>query len=580
MSKDTFLPDLIIVGGGLAGLTAGVRATQLGLRPLVLEQGDGEDYPCNSRQSGGILHIAFHDPYRPAQELIDVIDRVSSSQAKPELAQALARTGARLITWLQSQGGKFMRFNPQEGYRWCLSPPRALRAGSDWQKRGPDVMLRQLARTLTESGGKLQLRARAEALLMENGRCVGVRGACDGEPIEWRAKHCILADGGFQANRLLVEKYISPQFDAIFQRGPSTGHGDGLKMAQTAGAALTDCSRFYGHLLCADARHNDQVWPYPEIDAIATAGIIVDGSGRRCVDEGSSGVNLANKLAAHPDTSKLFAVFDATIWAGPGTTARIPANPLLEKAGGTILRANSVAELAEQMQVCAEALEQTLDDYNRAFDAGNLRQLAIPRSDKIKPYPVRDVPLMAIPICPGITYTMGGIDINEHAQVLDQNQQPIPGLYAAGATTGGLEGGSESAYIGGLIKAGSFGLLAAEQIATQEGKSFTIEAPRAAANGSTHASVQAASPDSSTQPVTAEAHGLARFPILNIVTRHTKAVGAMAAVAIGAIVTALGWPALSWYILPIALIIAVIVYIVVLGVGELVKLVTEFLMPE
>jgi fumarate reductase flavoprotein subunit len=579
MSKDTFLPDLIIVGGGLAGLTAGVRAVQLGLRPLVLEQGDGEDYPCNSRQSGGILHIAFHDPYRSMQELIDVIDRVSAGQAKPELSQALARTGARLIAWLQSQGGKFMRFNPQEGYRWCLSPPRALRAGADWQNRGPDVTLRQLARTLAESGGKLQLRARAEALLMENGRCVGVRGVRDGEPTEWRAKHCILADGGFQANRMLVEKYISPRFDALFQRGASTGHGDGLKMAQTAGAALTDCSRFYGHLLCADARHNDQVWPYPEIDAIATAGIVVDGSGRRCIDEGNTGVNLANKLAAHPDTGKLFAVFDATIWDGPGKTARIPANPLLEKAGGTILRANSVEELAEKMGIPANALEQTLDEYNRAFDAGSLRQLAVPRSDKVKPYPVRDLPLMAIPICPGITYTMGGIDINEHAQALDGNRQPIPGLYAAGATTGGLEGGSEAAYIGGLIKAGSFGLLAAEHIATLEGKTFTIEYPRATA-GSQDPSAQPATHGSGAEPAETASHGLARFPILNLVTRHTKAVGAAAAIVIGTIVTALGWPALSWYIVPIALVIAVMAFVVVLGVGELVKLVTEFLMPE
>lgn len=563
MNKDLFLPDLIIVGGGLAGLTAGVRAAQLGLRPLVLEQGDGEDYPCNSRQSGGILHIAFHDPYRPAQELVGVIDRLTGGEAKPELAQALAQTGARLITWLQGQGGKFMRFNPQEGYRWCLSPPRALRAGIDWEKRGPDLMLRQLARTLVETGGKLQLKTRVEGLLIENGCCVGVRGVCDGQPNEWRARHCVLADGGFQANRLLVEKYITPRFDALFQRGASSGRGDGLQMAQAAGAALTDCSRFYGHLLCSDAKHNDQIWPYPEVDAIATAGVVVDGSGRRCVDEGNTGVSLANELASQQGIDKLFVVFDVSIWNGPGTTARIPANPLLERAGGTILRADSVAELAQKMNVPAVALAQTLDEYNHALDTGTLQKLDVPRSEKTKPYAIRNLPLMAISICPGITYTMGGIDINEHAQVLDKSGQPISGLFAAGATTGGIEGGNGSTYIGGLIKAGCFGLLAAERIAELEGKSFSLESrePGNIQNDS-------------------KSRGLARFPILNMVVRHGKAIGLMAGAAIGAIVVVLGWSLLAWYVLPIALVLAVIAFVAVLGIAELVTLVTEFLMPE
>lgn len=584
MNKDLFLADLIIVGGGLAGLTAGVRAAQLGLRPLVLEQGDGEDYPCNSRQSGGILHIGFHDPCRPTQELVDIIARLTGGEAKPELARALAQTGARLIAWLQDQGGKFMRFNPQEGYRWCMSPPRALRAGVDWKKRGPDVMLRQLASTLVEMGGKLQLRARVEGLLIENGHCVGAHGMCEDQPYEWRARYCILADGGFQANRLLVEKYITPRFDALFQRGASTGRGDGLLMAQAAGAALTDCNRFYGHLLCSDAKNSDQVWPYPEVDAIATAGIVVDGSGRRCVDEGRTGVSLANELASQPCIERLFAVFDASIWNGPGTTARIPANPLLERAGGTILRADSVAELAQKLNVPAAALAQTLDDYNHAVEAGSLQNLDIPRSDKAQPYAIRTLPLMAIPICLGITYTMGGIEINEHAEVLDKGRQPIPGLFAAGATTGGLEGGKGSTYIGGLIKAGCFGLLAAERIACLEGKPFAVEHRGSVDTGNetndTNVAKHAGQASHTDTNRDDHVRGLARFPILNMVVRHGKAIGLMAGAATAAIAMALGWNSMSWYVAPIALLLAVIVFVVVLGVAELVTLVTEFLMPE
>jgi fumarate reductase flavoprotein subunit len=568
MSDET--PGLIIVGGGLAGLTAGVRAAELGLRPLVLEQGDGVDYPCNSRQSGGIFHIAFHDPYRPTHELLEVIQRVSGGEARPELAQALALTGARLVSWLQDKGARFMRFNPQEGYRWCMAPPRALRAGIDWKERGPDLFLRQLALHLAALGGRLQLKTRVQSLLLDDGRCVGVQGVCDGEPRQWRAPYCVLADGGFQTNRALIERHITPRFAALFQRGARTGQGDALQMAQAAGAALTDCSRFYGHLLCSDAWHNDQVWPYPEVDSIATAGIVVDDSGCRFVDEGRTGVSLANEIVSHAKSGKLFAVFDASIWNSLGTSARIPANPLLERAGGTIWRADSVAELARQMGVPAASLEQTLAGYNRALDAGTLAHLDIPRSQAVKPHPVRELPLMAIPICPGITYTMGGIAIDAHAQVLDEAGAPIPGLFAAGSATGGIEGGKGAAYIGGLIKAGSFGLLAAERIATLEGKSFAVERPRA--NGL---------PEQAQQAAAAEApRGLAKFPILHAVVHHGRAIALGAAAVVGALALLLGWDSLGWHAALLAFVLAAATLVVVLAVGELVTLVTEFLMPE
>src|SRR5690606_1479758 len=103
---------------------------------------DGEDYPCNSRQSGGIIHVAFHDPFRPVTDLLDIIERTTEGDARPDLARAAAVSGARLISWLQAKGARFMRFNPQEGYRWCMAPPRALRAGADWKGRGADVVLR------------------------------------------------------------------------------------------------------------------------------------------------------------------------------------------------------------------------------------------------------------------------------------------------------------------------------------------------------------------------------------------------------------------------------------------------------
>ncbi len=558
--------DLIVVGGGLAGLSAAVRAGELGLSVLVLEQGDGEAYPCNSRQSGGIVHIAFHDPFRPTHELVEVIDRVTQKEARPALALALAQTGHRLIDWLQAKGARFMRFNPQEGYRWCMAPPRALKAGSDWEQRGPDMVLRQLVTHLETAGGQLQRATTVTGLVMEAGRCTGVTAEYQGRSLTYLSRFVLLADGGFQANRELYQSHIGGSFDAVFQRGPSTGRGAGLVMAQQAGAAVTGTERFYGHLLCADARHNDQVWPYPELDAIATAGLVVNQSGMRVADEGRGGVYLANMLAQQPEGSRFFAIFDAKIWEGPGTSARIPANPLLEKAGGTIHRASSLEELARQIGVPAGALEHSVASYHSALDQDELAHLPVARSTKIPPMPIRSGPFMAIAVLPGITYTMGGIVIDEHGQVLDGKGAVIPGLLAAGATTGGLEGGSQAAYLGGLIKAGSFGLIAAERVAA-------LLKP---------ASDQTAPPASATLPPAPmpALHGLARFPVLKATVTHGKPVAFALGALIAGLVLWLGWPAFGLFSLVIATGAAALATIAVLSYVELVRLITELLMPD
>ena len=569
----------MVVGAGLAGLTAGVRAAELGLRPIVLEKGDGTDYPCNSRMSGGILHIGFHDPFRPPGELRALIERLTDGEANPGLACALSVTGARLIDWLQARGARFMRFNPQEAYRWCMSPPRALRAGNDWKDRGPDQLLRKLAQDLVSLGGTLQLRAQASGLLLDKGVCVGVAGEVDGKPHQWRAAHVILADGGFQSNRALVEQHIGADFDSVFQRGARTGTGSGLQMAVAAGAGLAGTERFYGHVLCADSRHNDNVWPYPEIDAIATAGIVVNQEGNRVADEGVNGVFLANALATLPGKHAFHAVFDHAIWEGPGTSARIPANPLLEKAGGTVLRANSIEALAAMMGVDPGALQHTIHAYDAAIREDTLERLPVKRSQKIKPHRIAQAPFMAIPVCPGITYTMGGIAINEHAEVLTQDGVPIAGLLAAGATTGGLEGGSNVAYIGGLMKAGSFGLIAAERVAALQGKA--VQAPVAS---STKPAPMTAPPAAAAAPqlraAQAPAHGIARFPVLQATLRFGKPVALLLAAVVFCLTAWLAAPALGGIAFVLALVLGCVTAGVALGYVELIRLITEFLMPE
>jgi len=460
--------DAAIVGGGLAGMVAAARACELGRSVVVLEAGPEGPYPCNVRYSGGVLHVAFCDIKSPPDVLLRAIAERTAGQADPAQAEAVARNAGRLVDWMRMQGVAFT--HAAVGWQsHILAPSRAIAAGQDWRDRGPDVMLRTMADRIRERGGRILTGTRARSLIMREGRCAGVVASAPGGPLTIEAGAVILADGGFQANRELVGRHIAARPERLKQRGGGTGMGDGLRMAEEAGAEITRLDCFYGHLLCRDAMHNDNVWPYPELDALALAGLLVDASGERFFDEGLGGVALANALARHADPLSGWAVFDHAIWEGPGRSARIPANPTLETAGGTILRAASIAEIAGLAGISPVGLSQTVAAHNGALRSNDWSGLAPPRTiERHRPMPIATPPYMAIPVCAGITYTMGGIRVDGSSRVLRPDGRGIPGLYAAGSTTGGLEGGETAGYIGGLAKAGVQGLLAAEHIAAMQ----------------------------------------------------------------------------------------------------------------
>ncbi len=464
MTQDTI--DLVCIGGGLAGLVGGLRAAERGLRVTVLEKGTDPRYPCNARWSGGIIHIAYTDPKDAPATLRAAIQRNTDGATEPELAAVLVEHVSPTIDWLRGHGARFIRAGLATWQNWMLAPPRPLVGGIDWRGRGPDVLLRQLTDRLAEAGGRLRLGARAVALRMEGRTCTGV-ALENGETIAARA--VLIADGGFQSNLEMLRAHITPYPDKIKQRGAATGAGDGLRMAIAAGAAVTDLDRFYGHLLSRDAMFgNDKVWPYPELDGVATAGIVVDGTARRFTDEGLGGIAIANALARSENPLGATIICDAKTWDGPGRSARIPANPQVERGGGTIHRAATLAELAGKAGLDAAALADTVGGWNAACARADYASLSPPRTaTRYPPFAITHAPFIAIPACAGITYTMGGIAIDGHARVKHRDGGIIAGLYAAGSTTGGIEGGKLAGYIGGLSKAATFGFRAAEHAATQ-----------------------------------------------------------------------------------------------------------------
>ncbi len=458
--------DLISVGGGYAGLAAASRAAQLGLKAAVLERGSDALYACNSRFAGGVMHVSYHDPKSPSDVLTAAINEICAGNADAELVNAIATNAGRAVEWLRDEGAKFARVGNVSWRQWILSPPRPAVTQMDWKGRGADVALRTLEKNLGERGGVLHRNTQVIDLILENGCCMGVRAKQGDADVTFRARAVVLADGGFQGNADMAGQHLTPAPQRVKQRGAGTGLGDGIRMAQAAGADLSTLDAFYGHVLSRDAMHNERVWPYPQLDELAAAGLLVNQSGQRIGDEGMGGVYLANMIARQPDPLATTVIFDDTIWQGPGRAAAIPPNSTLLGAGGTLHKADTIAALAVKLDMDASSLEATVQNYNAALTADTLNTLQPPRSARRrKPFAIAQPPFYGAPACCGLTYTMGGVRISGHAEVLRADRSAIPGLYAAGATSGGLEGGPAVGYVGGLIKALTFGLLAAEHTA-------------------------------------------------------------------------------------------------------------------
>ena len=130
------------------------------------------------------------------------------------------------------------------------------------------------------------------------------------------------------------------------------------------------------------------------------------------------------------------------------------------------------ARRAGERHLPADTLKRTISEYNDAIAGKRLQSGYTPprQTARFDACPIAKAPFHALPMCAGITYTMGGISVNAHAQALRADGGIIEGLYALGAAAGGLEGGPEVGYVGGLAKGGVTALVSAEHIAASSGQ--------------------------------------------------------------------------------------------------------------
>ncbi len=444
--------DAVIVGAGFAGLSAANVAAAHGCKVAVLEA-QTRPWLNNSRVATGVLHFAFAHPKSDPAALAARLAAVTEGAARPDLVEHAGRQAGVTVDWLGAQGADLLDTDYGKGPLPVLQPQRSFRQGLDWQSRGCALLLDRLIERFEASGGVILDGTEARDLIRTAEGVRGVIARRGEDDIRFEADSVVIADGGFQANRRLVQRFIAPAVDKIKLRATPSGHGRGIELAEMVGAklVLTDC--FYGHLQSPQAFHNEELWPYPNMDSLATSGIVVDRPGRRIADEDFGAIWLSNVIARRADPLDCFAVFDSAAWQGEATRDFVPPNPLLPEFGGNIRSATDIASLARDSGIGAD-LTQTVADYNAAVRQGRTAELAVPRGTKrYPPATIEQPPFYAVPLCAGITTTMGGVLVNPQGNALRHDGSGIAGLYVAGSSTGGYEGGPHAGYLGGLMKA-------------------------------------------------------------------------------------------------------------------------------
>jgi len=480
--------DLVVVGAGLGGVSAALRAAEAGLSVILIEA--AATIGGTAYYSGGGVHIWGAETWEAY--------RLTTPLSDPLLTRTLFNTFKPYVDWLTSTGA------PGTYERTVIRGLGLLkyqlgRTMAPWaRRRWFDHVMRRFGNL----GGRVIIEARATRLIHNNGRVAAVVVRQGDAERTIAAGAVIVAAGGFQAAPDLLALHIGTPAEAFIQRSVPTVIGDGLRMATEAGAAPTpSMDTLYGHLMPAPPCRIDWSDPMAPITLsafYAQHGIVVNCAGERFVDESTGELDGATINAAARQQPGLWIILDNALehgvaryevpvemmrpsslrywrllrharfaWRALRPVLLLDSIGQAKRAGADIVRAPTIDALCREFDkrgANGAALRVTIDVYNAAIRVA-AQPLPIPRT--ANRHAIINPPFLAIKVGVGVSMTYGGIAIDEAARALDANGVPVPGLYAVPGTAGGIH---HLHYAGALAACGVFGMIAADAVVAEHAR--------------------------------------------------------------------------------------------------------------
>ena len=446
--------DVVVVAAGVAGLAAAIAAAEKGVKVIAFEKAATTGGTGNMGM--GLLAVEsrlqrLKQIALTREEAFEIFMEYTHWRVDARLVKAYIDKSADTIDWLEAMGVEFFEpfaYFPGANFTWHIVKPSSGRKEAEVAA----FMMKIMTDRAKELGVQFLLQTPAKKILKEGGRIVGVIAEDkSGEAIQAKAKAVIIATGGFGNNPDMIKKYIGYEWgrDLFSFRIPGLA-GDGIQMAWEAGAGATEMNM-------------EIIYGLPEGDPLGALNtafrqptLLVNLLGERFINEGIIGNTTftGNAIARQKNrcafnifdeaTKKYFEEigFDSLSVVFPFTKIDdfdAELKQALAQGYEHIFVADSLAELADKTGINPDALQKTVDEYNKACETGR---------DEIfnkKPRYLRSVKkpkFYAGRLFPGGYGTLGGIKINYKTEVLTKEYTVIPGLYAAGTDACAIYGDS------------------------------------------------------------------------------------------------------------------------------------------
>lgn len=425
------LYDVLVIGGGNAGLCAAITAREAGASVLILESAPVHFRGGNSRHVRNLrcVHDGPEDVLLgsyPLSEYWDDLVQVTGGKTNESLAKMMLQESAHCRNWMRHHGA---RFQPALGGTLQLSRTNAFFLG------GGKSLLNAYYRSAEKLGIDIEYDAEVTDLEIVNSQFRSATVKRNTQTEQIKARVLITSSGGFQANIDWLKEAWGEAAENFIIRGTPYDNGRILRLLMDAGmSTISDVSQCHAVAVHADSPRFDGGIA-TRVDCVSL-GIVVNRHAVRFYDEGEDfwpkRYAIWGRLIAQQPDQIAYAIIDAKS-AGSYLPPVFPP-----------VQADSVAELAVKLSLDPATLDHTLHSYNAAVQPGNFDLTLLDNCHTEGLVPCKShwarkldtPPYRAYPLRPGITFTYLGVAVNDKAQVL-QNGVPTANIYAAGEIMAG-----------------------------------------------------------------------------------------------------------------------------------------------